>query len=568
MNGTLRVGTIRKTAFLSLAAAILSGCLSSQSEGESTQSLWKKREAIDLNLTGSVGDGPAAGASVTITAATGQLLAETKSDDTGRYAVALTVAEDRTPLFIEAIGGTDIITNEPPDFTLLSAAWKVGEETTANVNPFSTFAVEIARDLNGGLTADNLARGQEIIVGALGNALTSLAETGPIETLIDETNVAEIVLASEATGEIVRRTRDALNAAGYRTTGDQIVQRLGSDLVDTVIEGKGGARADARTAAVATLVAAQVALESMTNTLRVNGKDASEAMKLAIERIANGVAQPTLDELTSTPNLIASARIGLDAAMAVSENPAVERVRNAVSGLKPGMDPFMVRGLLPTGFTRDLEEAIAAAAGGDSTMYGAINAVARKGNNGTPVVENRPPVVSGTPQTSVKVSATYNFKPSASDLDDDSLSWSITSKPGWATFVSSTGRLSGIPQAGDVGTYDNIRISVSDGEMTTELEPFSITVTDPNSATESVELSWTAPIENEDGSVLTDLAGYRIYWGTTRGIHPNSVTIDNPSVTTYVVQNLTPGTYEFVATTVNSAGVESRFSNTVSKTAR
>jgi len=68
-----------------------------------------------------------------------------------------------------------------------------------------------------------------------------------------------------------------------------------------------------------------------------------------------------------------------------------------------------------------------------------------------------------------------------------------------------------------------------------------------------------------DGTPLTDLAGYKLYWGTTPGSYPNSVTIDNPSVTTYVVDNLAPGTYEFVATSYNASGVESRYSGAATK---
>ena len=79
-------------------------------------------------------------------------------------------------------------------------------------------------------------------------------------------------------------------------------------------------------------------------------------------------------------------------------------------------------------------------------------------------------------------------------------------------------------------------------------------------------LNWTAPTENEDGSPLEDLSGYRIYWGATPGNYPNSVTIDNPGLTTYVVDNLAPGTYEFVATSFNAAGVESGYSNAATKT--
>ncbi len=93
--------------------------------------------------------------------------------------------------------------------------------------------------------------------------------------------------------------------------------------------------------------------------------------------------------------------------------------------------------------------------------------------------------------------------------------------------------------------------------------PFSITVNVV--AMGSVTLSWTPPAENTDGSALIDLAGYNIYWGMTPGSYPNSVRIDNGSVSTYVVENLVPGTYEFVATSFNSAGVESSFSNSAIK---
>ncbi|NNC77143.1 MAG: fibronectin type III domain-containing protein, partial [Woeseiaceae bacterium] len=64
---------------------------------------------------------------------------------------------------------------------------------------------------------------------------------------------------------------------------------------------------------------------------------------------------------------------------------------------------------------------------------------------------------------------------------------------------------------------------------------------------------------------LTDLDGYRLYWGTTPGTYPNTVTIDNPSVTTYLVENLAPGTYQFVATSFNTAGVESDYSSPATK---
>ena len=121
-----------------------------------------------------------------------------------------------------------------------------------------------------------------------------------------------------------------------------------------------------------------------------------------------------------------------------------------------------------------------------------------------------------------------------------------------------------MPTAADVGIYTGIVITVSDGEDSASLGPFAITVESIGGG--SATLSWTAPTENEDGSPLTDLAGYKIYWGTTPGTYPNLVTINNPGITIYVIENLGPGTYEFVSTAFNAAGVESAYSNTATKT--
>ncbi len=79
-------------------------------------------------------------------------------------------------------------------------------------------------------------------------------------------------------------------------------------------------------------------------------------------------------------------------------------------------------------------------------------------------------------------------------------------------------------------------------------------------------LSWTPPTENTDGSTLTDLAGYRIYYGTASGTYTDNITIDNPGLTSYQIDNLTPADWYFVITSLNSSGTESTFSNEVRKT--
>ena len=177
---------------------------------------------------------------------------------------------------------------------------------------------------------------------------------------------------------------------------------------------------------------------------------------------------------------------------------------------------------------------------------------------------NRPPVISGTPSSSVVSGTAYSFQPTASDPDGNPLTYSITNAPSWATFDTATGRLQGTPGAANVGTYSNIVIRVSDGSASVSLAAFSITVVAV--ANGAATLSWTPPTRNTDGSALKNLAGYRVRWGPAPGNYTNSVTLTNPGLASYVVTNLVSGTHYFVVTAVNSSGVESQFSNVASKT--
>ena len=73
-------------------------------------------------------------------------------------------------------------------------------------------------------------------------------------------------------------------------------------------------------------------------------------------------------------------------------------------------------------------------------------------------------------------------------------------------------------------------------------------------------LAWNAPSLNADGSPLTDLAGYKIYYGPSRGNYTGgSVNVGlTPSFDT---QALPPGYYCFVVVAYNSEGKESTYSN-------
>lgn len=95
---------------------------------------------------------------------------------------------------------------------------------------------------------------------------------------------------------------------------------------------------------------------------------------------------------------------------------------------------------------------------------------------------NDPPVLSGSPATSVAEDESYTFEPTMEDPDfGDTHTFSVKNRPDWASFDGTTGTLSGTPTNADVGTYGGIEISVEDaGGLGDTLPAFSITVENVN----------------------------------------------------------------------------------------
>jgi hypothetical protein len=174
---------------------------------------------------------------------------------------------------------------------------------------------------------------------------------------------------------------------------------------------------------------------------------------------------------------------------------------------------------------------------------------------------NRAPTISGTPSSQAVVGQAYTFAPQAADADGNALTFTVENLPSWATFNGQTGALTGTPTA--AGQHANITIYVSDGTARVALTAFAISVV--AGATGSASLSWSPPNTRTDGTALTDLAGYRIRYGTSPDSYTETVTIDNPGLTSFVIEDLPAGTYYFTVTAFDSAGTESLSSNSASK---
>ncbi len=158
---------------------------------------------------------------------------------------------------------------------------------------------------------------------------------------------------------------------------------------------------------------------------------------------------------------------------------------------------------------------------------------------------NEAPTISGTPPASASSGVPYTFTPSASDPDaGTTLTYAINTQPGWATFSTTTGRLSGTPAEGDVGSTTNgIVITVSDGSLSSTLPAFNLTVTQGTPGNQPPVIS---------GSPATLVSGHTAY----RFI-PTATDSDNDPLTFSIVNRpawarFDPATGELSGTPTNN----------------
>jgi hypothetical protein len=108
------------------------------------------------------------------------------------------------------------------------------------------------------------------------------------------------------------------------------------------------------------------------------------------------------------------------------------------------------------------------------------------------------------------------------------------------------------------------KLTDADGKIRyTRSNAFRITPVVVTNGTASV--FWSAPAQNTDGSPLTDLAGFRIIYGTSATQLDRQVEVANPAAVSHTVTGLAPGTWFFAVVAYNSAGASSEDSNVASK---
>ena len=128
-----------------------------------------------------------------------------------------------------------------------------------------------------------------------------------------------------------------------------------------------------------------------------------------------------------------------------------------------------------------------------------------------------------------------------------------------ATAVADT---TAVGTTGTAGSTNGSATSVPSG--TSAVTPPPVTSTPvATSKTQSITFSWEPPTQNSDGSPITNLAGYKIHYGTSSSDYTQTVAVDNAGLTRFVVDNLPSGTYYFAITAYNAQGLESPLSGEI-----
>ena len=220
---------------------------------------------------------------------------------------------------------------------------------------------------------------------------------------------------------------------------------------------------------------------------------------------------------------------------------------------------------------------------------------------------NISPVLSGVANNSIVEGDFYIFTPTVDDPDSNNLTFSIKNLPAWAKFDVNTGTILGVPLASDIGLYENILITVSDGiesgalsginievlnvqptgiesPLLSEIDAYSIYIgTSKDNLSTMINLKAGTDIQvintfsvadtyyyyivahDSNGNKLvlpnTEIGGYRINLGTSSDDLNPVFNLADGTNSMYLVKELLAGTYFISISTYDVNGNESSLSN-------
>lgn len=468
-----------------LAALTLAACgadIATDSDNNSAPSSGPGNQANATMLTGSVGDGPVQQARVRVYSRTGRLLASGQSDNATNYEIAMNPRDDDYPLTVTATGGLDVVSGSQPDFTMHSYVMRPGNRHTAHINPFTTMIYETAKTMNGGMNETNAQQAKTHVLEVMNFGYESDRMPDPASAAVNKDNIAGLLRASEAMGEMIRRVRDRSRILDTNQTGDTVMRALAADLSDGVIDGVGAGNTNSRTSALSKVASAQVILEVMQGSLQVNGNDATFALDNALQvSLPDETITRSTNDVGVNGTMLEQVKENLSAVIAVDPSNSLAETLDDINAIQAGTLPSVIDAVISDTVTDTIGDTLDAVSTAPVEDLDTVNNTTDEQSPSDPPAQNTAPVISGTALASVQAANGYSFVPVAADADGDILSFSVSNKPSWLSFDSSTGALTGTPTELQVGTYSGIQISVSDGTDAATLPAFTITVTEiPN----------------------------------------------------------------------------------------
>lgn len=380
---------------------------------------------VQVTLSGDVDDGPVTQSNVSIQTADNETIWTGTSDGQAVYSANISVIPADYPLVLTATGGINLVTGISPEFELRSASLGVAHNV-GNINTFSTIIHATANAQASGLNEAGILSATQVVLQELNFGLDTNRILDPATTPVQNSNIANLVRSSEAIAEMIRRSRAALLAANVSQSADELIAILGADLTDGFIDGAGG-NADARVAATATIVSAQVLVETMMNELRVGGVDATSRIDTAIAAIRPGASLRTSD-LKVPHDMIMQAGIAIAAAYALSPSEDLGHLLDALFAMPDGVSGTTAKALLPANAVSILDGSIAIVATGTEIEHELVNDSVRQ-SIGPASTDHFPPIISlvGAAALSLAIGDPY-VEPGATAIDnrDGDISASIT----------------------------------------------------------------------------------------------------------------------------------------------
>jgi hypothetical protein len=537
----------KKLVRIALVSTLLAGC--NLSEDKEFHSL----ESQEVSIQGSVGDGPVTGAIVTVFNRDGLILSAEISDEAANFRLQFKTRGNDYPLMINAVAGTDLVTNMEPDITLLSVATSKSQKTV-NLNPYSTMITKAASLMDGGLTDTNIDFARNAILRNFNFGLDVNLVPDPVNSNITPDNVAIIIKASETMGEMIRRSRDVMLTLGEPVTGDDIVAAIAADLVDGVVDGMGASGTDPRIAAVANVVSGQVLIEAMSNNLRVNGGNATDAMDNAI-RITQPSApvDATTGNVRISPDMLVQARAAIRAAQAISPSISLSTIDDILNSLQDYSLPADVEPLLPGDTSADLNEAIQTTAIASDSQLETMNteyalyvgsvsvgsATSGGGSTGsnsgwssTGTGDQTPVANNDTATTGASTPVNIPVLDNDENLANLPIQVSFVTRPSnGGAVVNSDNTITYTPDAGYSGTESfAYKLVDGDGDIATANVTINVACSSNCSTDVQLTLSW-------DPSA-GDVEGYRVYYGNSPQTTDQMVSDVAATSVTYSASNL------------------------------